>query len=208
MFKKLPPLALIVLLLPSCIQTVLKDHNFTKGNPVEINGAQVVSSVKPMGGKGGFSISAMVFAAATGSLDGPFLWRVEAEGVEGEQEWIRVNEARVTTEKQNAANLFQKNSSVKKLPLSPSHKKKARASRNSKSLENSPFSHAPTEKSKSTSTSASTLKAAPKPNGSSSKWTLNQSGPRTPSSSPPKSSKISKEIHESGTGNILILNIN
>jgi len=127
MFKKLPPLALIVLLLPSCIQTVLKDHNFTKGNPVEINGAQVVSSVKPMGGKGGFSISAMVFAAATGSLDGPFLWRVEAEGVEGEQEWIRVNEARVTTEKTKRSEPFPKKFLGQKAPFEPIPQEKGKS---------------------------------------------------------------------------------
>lgn len=65
---------------------------------MEINGALVNSALKPMGGSSGLAISAMVYSAGTGSLDGPFLWRVEAEGKEGVHEWIRVNQARVTTE--------------------------------------------------------------------------------------------------------------
>ncbi|MDB2673618.1 hypothetical protein N9Y81_01550 [Akkermansiaceae bacterium] len=91
--------ALCGILLQSCVQSVMKDHNFKKTQAVEINGAQVKSALKPLGGKGGISLSAMVYAAGTGSLDGPFRWRVEAEGVEGEHGWIRVNQARVTTEK-------------------------------------------------------------------------------------------------------------
>jgi len=36
-----------------------------------------MSGLKPLGGKAGASLSAMVVAAGTGTLDGPFLWRVE-----------------------------------------------------------------------------------------------------------------------------------
>lgn len=48
-----------------------------------------------MGGKVGISMSAMVVAAETGTLDGPFLSRVEAEGV---HEYLRVNKIRVSNE--------------------------------------------------------------------------------------------------------------
>ncbi len=88
---------LIPLLLTSCAKMWMKDHGFRKTPAVEINGAQVNSGVKPMGGKGGLAFSAMIVAAGTGTLDGPFRWRVEAEGEEGIHEWIRVNQARVST---------------------------------------------------------------------------------------------------------------
>lgn len=78
---------------------LMKDHGFRKTQPVEINGAKVTAALKPMGGSGGFAISAMVVATGTGTLDGPFLWRVEAEGQDGVHEWIRLNQAKVTTEK-------------------------------------------------------------------------------------------------------------
>jgi hypothetical protein len=76
----------------------IKDHGFRKTEAVEINGASVKSALKPRGGSRGFAISAMIIATGTGTLDGPFLWRVEAEGQEGVHEWLRVNKAKVTTE--------------------------------------------------------------------------------------------------------------
>lgn len=97
---------LALLLLPGCVQMFLKDHNFRKSAPVEINGATVNSALKPMGGGAGISLSAMVISAGAGSLDGPFLWRIEAEGREGVHEWLRVNEARVTTQKTKRSEPF------------------------------------------------------------------------------------------------------
>ena len=77
---------------------LMKDHGFRDTPAVEVNGAQVKSALKPMGGKAGIAISAMIVAGGTGTLDGPFLWRVEAEGQEGVHEYLRVNKIRVTTE--------------------------------------------------------------------------------------------------------------
>ena len=77
---------------------LMKDHGFRKTPSVEINGAKVNSALKAMGGKGGIAFSAMIVAAGTGTLDGPFIWRVEAEGKEGQHEWLRLNKASVTTE--------------------------------------------------------------------------------------------------------------
>lgn len=96
-------------LFPSCASMVSKDHGFKETSPVNINGAQVKSALKPMGGKAGFAFSAMIVSAGTGSTDGPFLWRVEAEGQEGVHEWLRVNEARVTTETTKRSEKFPKN---------------------------------------------------------------------------------------------------
>jgi hypothetical protein len=86
----------------------LKDHNFRKSDPVEINGAKVNSALKPMGGGAGISVSAMVLSTGSGSLDGPFVWRIEAEGQKGIHEWLRVNEVRVTTEKTKRSEPFPK----------------------------------------------------------------------------------------------------
>ena len=120
--KNLPLIILTIctLCLQSCMQSVLKDHNFRETQPVEINGAQVKSGLKPLGGKGGFSFSAMIYAAGTGSLDGPFRWRVEAEGTEGQHEWLRVNQARVSTETTKRRETYPQNrlgSQVKFVPI-------------------------------------------------------------------------------------------
>jgi len=103
-----PVLGTVTLLLSSCVQMFLKDHNFRKSPPVEINGARVNSSLKPMGGGAGIAISAMLFSTGTGSLDGPFIWRIEAEGSVSSHEWLCVNEARVTTEKTKRSEIFPK----------------------------------------------------------------------------------------------------
>lgn len=98
--NKVPILALgtLCFLLQSCAQMLMKDHSFRTTEAVDINGAMVNSALKPMGGSSGIAISAMLYSAGTGSLDGPFLWRVEAEGDEGVHEWIRVNKVSVSTE--------------------------------------------------------------------------------------------------------------
>jgi len=93
-----PLLVAAPLLLTGCAQMFMKDHGFRQTQAVEINGASVKSALKPMGGSSGLAISAMIIATGTGTLDGPFLWRVEAEGQEGLHEWIRINKAKVTTE--------------------------------------------------------------------------------------------------------------
>ncbi|MDA7882328.1 hypothetical protein N9A94_08500, partial [Akkermansiaceae bacterium] len=81
----------------SCVQFFSKNHSYRPTSPVEINGAKVSSALKAMGGESKFSVSAMVYSAGSGTLDGPFLWRVEAEGQSGIREWLRVNEVRVAT---------------------------------------------------------------------------------------------------------------
>ncbi len=81
----------------SCGHVYTKSHTYQKSGTVEINGAQVGSAVKPMGGKGGFSLSAMVYMAGAATLDGPFIWRIEAEGVDGVHDSIVVHRLKVTT---------------------------------------------------------------------------------------------------------------
>jgi hypothetical protein len=50
-----------------------------------------------MGGKAGLSVSAMVYSAGVGETDGPFLWRIEAIGVEGIHQSLIVHELTVRT---------------------------------------------------------------------------------------------------------------
>jgi|GEM_PF-3044295 len=50
-----------------------------------------------LGGKSRFSTTAMIYSAGSGTLDGPFLRRIKAEGRTGVHEWHRLDEARVST---------------------------------------------------------------------------------------------------------------
>jgi len=85
--------------LSSCGHIFTKSHTYHESATVVINGAKIGSSVKPMGGKGGFSFSALVYLAGSATLDGPFIWRVIAEGVEDEHVNMVVHRVKVTTSK-------------------------------------------------------------------------------------------------------------
>lgn len=93
-------LALFCLVLPSCMGVYLNENTYqatSKGT--DINGADVRIALKPMGGTSYGSLSAMVVGVGAGSTDGPFIWRVEAEGVEGEHQKLWVNSITVSTSK-------------------------------------------------------------------------------------------------------------
>ena len=83
----------------SCGHVYTKSHSYQKSELVTINGASVGSAVKPEGGKGGFSLSAMVYFAGSATLDGPFRWRIEAEGKEGIHESLTLHRVKVITSK-------------------------------------------------------------------------------------------------------------
>ena len=85
--------------LGSCAQFVSKEKSYLEGGAVEINGSMVRSAVKPNGGEGGMALSAMVYSAGTATLDGPFKWRIEATGVEGEHRGLTVHRLKVRTSK-------------------------------------------------------------------------------------------------------------
>lgn len=61
--------ALATLIFPSCATMYMKDHGFRE-----------------------------TAAVGAGTLDGPFLWRIEAEGLEGVHKYLCVSKIRVTTE--------------------------------------------------------------------------------------------------------------
>lgn len=85
--------------LSSCGHIVTKSHTYHKSEAVEINGAKLRGAVKPMGGNSGFSLSAMIYMAGSATLDGPFIWRFEAEGEEGQHESMTVHRVKVVTSK-------------------------------------------------------------------------------------------------------------
>ena len=120
-------LILVTLTSTSCVQFFTKNHSYRPTSPVEINGAKVTSALKPMGGKSTFSVSAMVYSAGSGTLDGPFLWRIEAEGQSGVHDWIRVNEVRVRTALTNRRERFPSSLLRKKTPFKALPKQKGRA---------------------------------------------------------------------------------
>jgi len=64
-----------------------------------VNGAKVSSGVKPEGGKAGFGLSAMVYMAGSAKLEGPFKWRIEAEGLADQHTSMVVHRLKVETSK-------------------------------------------------------------------------------------------------------------
>ncbi len=91
-------IATIFPLLPSCMGVYMKENTYkATSESSSINGADVRIALKPMGGATYGSLSAMVVGIGAGKTDGPFIWRVEAEGEEGVHEKLWVNRVTVTT---------------------------------------------------------------------------------------------------------------
>lgn len=89
----------VLALTTSCGHIITKSHTYTRSEAVEINGAKVSSAVKPAGGNSGFGLSAMIYMAGSATLDGPFIWRIEAEGEEGKHLSMVVHRIKVITSK-------------------------------------------------------------------------------------------------------------
>ncbi|MBT8036830.1 MAG: hypothetical protein KJO21_04735 [Verrucomicrobiae bacterium] len=96
-----------------------KSHTYQKSSVVTINGAMVGSSVKPMGGKPGFALSAMVYMAGSATLDGPFIWRIEAEGNKGEHQSMVVHRVKVTTSKTKRSEWYPREHLGYRMPFVP-----------------------------------------------------------------------------------------
>jgi len=90
----------------SCGHIYTKSETYAQSTAVEVNGAKVSSAVKPNGGNGGMSFSAMVYMAGSGKLEGPFLWRIQAEGDEGVHEKMIVHRVKVETAKTKRVEWF------------------------------------------------------------------------------------------------------
>ena len=91
--------AVLAACLVSCGHIYTKSHSYSGLATATINGAEVSSAVKPMGGKQGFALSAMVYMAGSATLDGPFIWRIEASGKKGVHQKMVVHRIKVTTSK-------------------------------------------------------------------------------------------------------------
>ncbi len=87
-------------MLSSCGHFYTKSDTYKIDNTqVKVNGANLSTSLKPMGGNVGMQFSAMIYMAGGASLKGPFLWRIEAEGIEGVHQSLIVHRLKVETTK-------------------------------------------------------------------------------------------------------------
>jgi len=94
-------LPMLTVCLSSCAHVFTKSNTYDTSSAVTINGAKVSSGLKPMGGQGGFSLSAMIYSAGSAKLEGPFIWRIEAEGQADEHTKLVVHRVKVETSKTN-----------------------------------------------------------------------------------------------------------
>ena len=85
------------LLVSSCGHVVTKRSSYGAEEGVEVAGALVRSAVKPLGGESRFSLKTGVYTAGSGTLGGPFLWRIEAEGDDGYHQQLIVHRIKVET---------------------------------------------------------------------------------------------------------------
>jgi len=89
---------LLSLPLAGCAALIANKHTYGGQSSAEINGARVALRVKPEGTAGGsFMLGAMVVAGGVTTLDGPFRWRIEAEGEAGRHESLVVHRLRTRT---------------------------------------------------------------------------------------------------------------
>ncbi len=85
--------------LTSCGHIITKSNTYDTSSAVTINGAKVSSGVKPTGGNGGMALSAMIYTAGSSKLEGPFIWRIEAEGKADHHTRLVVHRLKVETSK-------------------------------------------------------------------------------------------------------------
>lgn len=107
--KKLLLPVIVTLSLTSCGHIFTKSNTYDTSSSVTINGAKVSSGVKPMGGKGGMSFSAMIYMAGSAKLEGPFIWRIEAEGVANQHTRLIVHRLKVETSKTSRKEWYPSN---------------------------------------------------------------------------------------------------
>ena len=112
-------LTAISLCFSACGHIYTKSHSYQKSAAVTINGADVGGAVKPEGGKGGFSFSAMVYMAGAATLDGPFRWRIEAEGKDGLHQSLKLHRVKVITSKTKRSEWYPSQHLGKAVPFKP-----------------------------------------------------------------------------------------
>ncbi len=92
--------------LASCGHMRTVSDGYAESSKVEVNGAEVNAAFFANGGKSGFAFTAMIYAAGSASVEGPFLWRIQAKGEEGVHQELIVHRVRVKTEKTKRTEWF------------------------------------------------------------------------------------------------------
>ena len=97
--SRLATSAALCISLSACVSLIAKKNTYSASSPaVTVNGASIRMQVKPEGAtNGSYAVSAMVVSAAVATLDGPFSWRIEANGQPGAQEYFVVHRIRTKT---------------------------------------------------------------------------------------------------------------
>lgn len=111
----------------SCGHIYTKSHSYSGSSSATINGAKVTSAVKPMGGKQGVALSAMVYMAGSATLDGPFIWRIEAEGQNGLHTKMVVHRVKVITSKTKRSEWYPRQHLGFDTPFKPYKKEPGKA---------------------------------------------------------------------------------
>ncbi|TAG10195.1 MAG: hypothetical protein EAZ42_04585 [Verrucomicrobia bacterium] len=90
--------AACLLSLSSCVGLIADKNTYASLPPAKLAGASVQMQVKPEGTAGGsYALSAMVVSAAVATLDGPFSWRFQATGIDGQHQSMVVHRIRTRT---------------------------------------------------------------------------------------------------------------
>lgn len=111
------PSAFLCLLLASCGHIHTKSQSYQLNKAANVNGARVITEVKPMGGKPGFSVSAMVYMAGSASLEGPFKWRVQAIGKQGVHQYMHIHSVSMRTAHTKRHNSFPRSQLPSSIPF-------------------------------------------------------------------------------------------
>ena len=86
--------------LSNCASLIAEKNTYTHDGPgVKINDATVRLQVSPQGsGNGSVALTAMVVSAALAKMEGPFRWRIEAQGSPGVHQSLVVHRVHTSTE--------------------------------------------------------------------------------------------------------------
>lgn len=97
---RLPTIIAIALGLSNCASLISEKNTYSHDGPaVKIHGAFVRMQVSPQGsGNGSMALTAMVVSTAIAKLEGPFRWRIEAQGTPGVHQSLVVHRIHTTTE--------------------------------------------------------------------------------------------------------------
>jgi len=97
---RVPAIIAIALGLSNCASLISEKNTYSHEGPsVKINGADVRMQVSPQGtADGSVALTAMVVSTAIAKLEGPFRWRIEAQGDAGVHESLVVHRLHTSTE--------------------------------------------------------------------------------------------------------------